>query len=120
MEKRHTCDVCDKERAENRVICDSEKCSVARLLAYAIDDKYFPTRGCDNCWGDLGRGCEDRCRDEHRASLKFGQDLWVLVHYLANHPRTDDLYVSTIAAIKEKSAPKEKETPPSESTPSTV
>jgi len=101
MEKNNICDVCNQERAKNLVICNSEKCSLARLLAYHIDQKYFPTRGCDNCWGDLGRDCDETCRQEFRDSLKFGQDLWVLVHYLTDHPRDDELYKSTIALIKE-------------------
>lgn len=101
-ERRNVCDVCGEERAENLVICESEKCAVARLLAYHISDKYFPTRGCDNCWGDLHRGCDESCQQEFRDSLKFGKDLWILVHYLSDHPRTDELYTSTIAAIKEK------------------
>lgn len=108
--KEHICDVCDKSRANNKVICDSEKCSIARLLAYNIDSKYFPSRGCDNCWGDLGTGCSDTCRQEHRESLRFGQDLWVLVHYLSNHPRSDELYKTAIDAAQNKANPTPKET----------
>lgn len=111
MEKYQMCDVCNKERTKNLVICDSEKCSIARLLAYHISDKYFPFRGCDNCWGDLGRGCDETCRQEFRDSLKFGKDLWVMVHYLSDHPRTDEIFTTTIATIKEKSNSHKKLTP---------
>ena len=72
------CGVCGKPALKNSVIC-SERCKKIRLKLFELGDKYFPTHGCENCWGDLHQGCTEQCRREFRESLKFGQDLWSLV-----------------------------------------
>lgn len=73
------CEVCqNKEAQKNLVIC-SEHCGKIRDKIHELDDKYFPTHGCDNCWGDLHQGCSEECRNERRESSRFGADLWKLV-----------------------------------------
>lgn len=74
------CEICNKEAKKNLVICSSEKCSKVRLEIFRLIDKYFPTHGCDNCWGDLHQGCTEQCNKEFRESGKFAGDLWSLVH----------------------------------------
>ena len=48
------CVICKKEidAKRNSVVCD-EKCKNIRLKLLNLVTKYFPTNGCDNCWGDL-------------------------------------------------------------------
>jgi len=75
------CVICKKEAMENSVIC-SDKCAKIRLKLFELDNKYFPTHGCDNCWGDLHQGCTEKCRREFDESRKFGKDLWSLVHLI--------------------------------------
>lgn len=77
------CEICNIEipKEKNSVVC-SDKCQEIRLLIFKIGDKYFPTNGCDNCWGDLHQGCSEQCRKEFRESLKFGQDLWSIIHLI--------------------------------------
>lgn len=77
------CDVCKAEipRERNSVVC-SDKCSNIRKRIFELDRKYFPTHGCDNCWGDLHRGCTEQCKKEFRESREFGQDLWSLVRLM--------------------------------------
>lgn len=79
--KNEQCDVCGKKRMKNIVVC-SDRCADIHLLAYQLSDKYFPTNGCDNCWGDLHHGCSEKCKQEFRDSLKHGQDVWRLVHFI--------------------------------------
>jgi len=86
MEKKHKCDVCNNERAKNLVIC-SDKCEKVRNMIFDLTKEYFPTNGCDNCWGDLHNGCSEQCKKEFRESLKFGTKLWELVHFITGHQR---------------------------------
>ena len=78
------CVVCEKEALKNKIIC-SEQCSEIRLKVFNLMDKYFPTNGCDNCWGDLGGRCSDECHKEFSNARKFGQDLWNLVILTLNN-----------------------------------
>ena len=80
-EKYIKCEVCNKPALKNKVIC-SDHCAKIRLKLFELDDKYFPTHGCDNCLGDLREGCTDRCRREFEESRKFGKDLWSLVNLI--------------------------------------
>ena len=77
-EKYIKCGVCGSPAMKNSVIC-SDRCAKIRLKMFELDKKYFPTHGCENCWGDLGKGCTEQCRREFRESKEFGQDLWSLV-----------------------------------------
>ena len=76
------CEVCKKTEAiKNKVIC-SEHCGAVRLKVFELDRKYYPTNGCDNCWGDLHQGCSEQCKKEFSDSLAFGKDLWSLVRII--------------------------------------
>ena len=75
------CEVCKKEAMKNSIVC-SDHCAEIRLKIIELDNKYFPTNGCDNCWGDLHNGCSQRCRNEFSQSLKFGRDLWDLTRLI--------------------------------------
>ena len=79
------CEVCRKEAIENKVIC-SEHCQKVRLMIFELIDKYFPSHGCDNCWGDLHGKCSDQCNKEFREGHKFAVDLWNLVFLINNTP----------------------------------
>lgn len=75
------CSVCREDnipREKNTTVC-SDKCLAIHNKANELDKKYFPTNGCDNCWGDLHRGCSETCRREFKESLQFGKDLWSLI-----------------------------------------
>jgi len=86
IEIKHQCDVCDKERAENIIVC-SDNCAKVRQMIFDLTDEYFPTNGCDNCWGDLHQDCSSQCKKEFRESFKFGTKLWELVHFITKHKR---------------------------------
>jgi len=76
------CEVCGKTvRIKNSVVC-SEHCQEIRLKIFRLVEEYTPTKGCDNCWGDLHQGCSEECRREFKESLKFGTKLWSLVHFI--------------------------------------
>ena len=89
------CEICKKEvptegvlksglPLKNSVVC-SDRCSEIRQRLFNLQDKYFPTHGCDNCWGDLHQGCSEECKIERGSSFKFGKDLWDLIHLI--YPR---------------------------------
>jgi predicted nucleic acid-binding Zn ribbon protein len=80
------CEVCDKEISKKRhsVIC-SDRCGQIRLKIYKLIDKYFPVHGCDNCWGDLGQGCTEKCKKEFKDGHEFAQDLWSIINII--YPR---------------------------------
>lgn len=82
------CEICTNEAQKNLVIC-SEKCKQIRQALIDIERDYFPTHGCDNCWGDLHQGCSEQCKKEFQESLKFGTRLWKLVHSITGHKRQD-------------------------------
>jgi len=77
------CEICKKEipREKNSVVC-SEQCKNVRQKLFDIGTKYFPTHGCDNCWGDLHHGCSEQCKNEFGESIKFGQDLWSIIRLI--------------------------------------
>jgi hypothetical protein len=79
------CEVCKKEleKEKNSVVC-SEHCKAVRQFIFDLNNKYFPTHGCDNCWGDLHSGCTEQCKKEFRESLEFGTDLWKLARIILN------------------------------------
>lgn len=74
------CEICKIEvpNEKNSVVC-SEKCKAVRQKLFDLGNKYFPTHGCDNCWGDLHQGCSTQCQKEFRESLEFGQDLYSII-----------------------------------------
>jgi len=72
------CVVCGKPALKNSIVC-SDHCQRVRLRLFKLGDKYFPTNGCENCWGDLHQGCTDECKEEFRKSGEFMGDLWSLV-----------------------------------------
>jgi len=73
------CQVCKiNERKKNSVIC-SDKCDVIRLDIIRLANKYTPTVGCENCWGDLGQGCTEKCKDEFKKSNEFVGEIYRLV-----------------------------------------
>ena len=74
------CHICNKEvpREKNSVVC-SDKCSRIRQRLGEIQVKYFPTHGCENCWGDLHQGCTDLCNREFRKAREFGSDLQSII-----------------------------------------
>lgn len=76
------CEICRKEvKIHNSVVCGG-KCIQIRQRLFDLEKKYFPTNGCDNCWGDLHQGCTEQCRKERGDSYKFGKDLWDLIHLI--------------------------------------
>lgn len=77
------CEVCNTPvpRSKNSVVC-SERCKEIRSKAFDIVNKYSPTNGCDNCWGDLYQGCTDKCKEEFRISGEHTQDLWELIRLI--------------------------------------
>ena len=72
------CEVCKKEALKNSVVC-SKRCGRIRLRIIKLVDKYFPSHGCANCWGDLGGRCTDQCNKEFKEGARFAKDLWGLV-----------------------------------------
>lgn len=82
------CEVCGKTAMKNLVIC-SEKCGEVRKHIFSIQNKFFPTHGCDNCWGDLYHGCSEQCKKERSESFKFGTDLWSLVRLIYSNETPD-------------------------------
>jgi len=76
------CEICKKEAVKNKVICSNPRCAGVRIKIFELISKYFPTNGCDNCWGDLGGKCSDQCNKEFREMGKFAKDLWDFVHFI--------------------------------------
>ena len=75
------CEICGNEAMENSVVC-SDKCQQVRLKRFEILNKYTPTHGCDNCWGDLHVGCSSKCQEEFRIMGELSKDLWGLIHLI--------------------------------------
>lgn len=76
------CVICQKEiKLENSIVC-SEKCQKIRVKLLEIEGKYFPTHGCENCWGDLHQGCTEQCDREFKASYEFGKDFWSIIRLI--------------------------------------
>ena len=72
------CGVCKRKAKENLVVC-SDECQKVRLEMSRLSEKYSPTKGCENCWGDLHQGCTRRCKKEFRESRKLYEDMRSLV-----------------------------------------
>ena len=80
------CQVCKTREAEpNSTVC-GDVCNNARLGIIKLSNKYTPTNGCDNCWGDLHQGCTDKCKDEFRKSSEFVRELYHHVRGFLNVP----------------------------------
>ena len=78
------CEVCKtKESEKNTVVC-SEKCNEIRLEIIRLANKYTPTNGCENCWGDLGQGCTYECKDEFKKATEFVEELQRIVRVSFN------------------------------------
>lgn len=76
------CEICKKKEAQKNIVICSDHCAKIRQKLFDLNNKYFPTNGCDNCWGDLHEGCSEQCKREFQQSMKFGQDLWSLVRLI--------------------------------------
>lgn len=83
------CEICGKKSIKNKVIC-SDKCGEIRQKLIDLGRKYFPTNGCDNCWGDLHQGCTEQCQKEFRESLEFGKDLWSLIRIIYPNKESEE------------------------------
>lgn len=79
------CIICGKEALPNLVIC-SDHCDKIMSKMYEISNKYFPTNGCENCWGDLHKKCTEQCLKESKEHFNFLSDLWQLIHFIFNQP----------------------------------
>jgi len=75
------CVVCGKPSMKNVIVC-SDNCQNISSKLFELNDKYFPTNGCDNCWGDLHNGCSDKCKEERKKSSEFGIDLWLIIRLI--------------------------------------
>lgn len=71
---------------QNSIVC-SERCQQVRLRKLELNEKYYPTNGCDNCWGDLGGSCTLECREEFRKAHEFSKDLWSLIRVIHPAPK---------------------------------
>jgi len=72
------CYICNKKSRKDSIVC-SDSCNRIRLLIIQLSNKYTPTNGCDNCWGDLGQGCTIDCKQEFKKSSEFIKDMHKLV-----------------------------------------
>ena len=83
-----------------------ESCRIEQIARNAINDEfkkeYFPTDGCDNCWGDLYQGCTAECREQGRKSQAF----WVEVNRAINTAIVETYKVMT-PKLKIKEQPNE-------------
>ena len=73
------CEICKKPAKKNLVIC---KCEKIRAKMFELSERYAPTNGCDNCWGDLGGKCSDKCRQEFKEYGEFWRNMWSLIHLI--------------------------------------
>jgi hypothetical protein len=65
------CVVCKRNEAKKNSIVCSENCQNIRLMINKLLDKYTPTNGCDNCWGDLHGECTNKCKQEFKKARIF-------------------------------------------------
>ena len=73
------CQVCKiNESEKNSVIC-STRCEKIRLDIISLVGEYTPTNGCENCWGDLGQGCTEKCKNEFKKASDFAGKLNQLI-----------------------------------------
>ena len=80
------CQVCKiNEAAPNSIVC-GDRCKEVRLKIIRLSNKYTPTNGCDNCWGDLHQGCTEKCKEEGRIAHEFVCELYFFVRGVLNTP----------------------------------
>ena len=72
------CVACGKETRQDMLVC-SEQCEAVRYKVLELADTYCPTKGCENCWGDLHQGCSVRCRHDFEDYAQFVKQLWALL-----------------------------------------
>jgi hypothetical protein len=73
------CQVCEvREAMPNSIVC-SNRCNKIRLEIINLSNKYTPTNGCENCWGDLGGTCTEKCKKEFAVAREFVSELYYLV-----------------------------------------
>lgn len=73
------CSTCKVNEAKPGIIVCSDVCDKIRLTVNRLIDICTPTPGCDNCHGDLYKGCTEKCKKEFRESNAFAKELWLLV-----------------------------------------
>jgi hypothetical protein len=73
------CQVCKTKEAEPRSTVCSDRCFEIRSMISRLQDKYTPTHGCDNCWGDLHQECTKECKEEFEKSSEFVKELYNLI-----------------------------------------
>ena len=72
------CEICKIRKANDNVVTCSKKCSDVRILIIRTVNEFAPCNGCDNCWGDLGAGCTQQCREEFARARKLTNILFEL------------------------------------------
>ena len=72
------CEICNNEAMSNSIVC-SEHCEDIRQKMRNLTNKFFPTNGCENCWGDLHQDCTEKCKEEFRIARIFNLDLRELI-----------------------------------------
>jgi len=77
------CQICGRPARKNSIVC-SDNCNDIRLLIMNLSNKYTPTNGCDNCWGDLHQGCTDKCKQEFKNSTEFIKELYNFIRLVKN------------------------------------
>ena len=55
-----------------------------RVDIIRMSKKNTATNGCDNCWGDLGQGCNEKCTKEFKESGEFIKELYSLMRMALN------------------------------------
>lgn len=77
------CEICKVEvpKELNSIVC-SDRCNSVRLKMIELTSKYFLTKGCDNCHGDLHQGCTNECKTEFANAYKFVTDLHSLLYLI--------------------------------------
>lgn len=74
------CQICKiNESEKNNIVC-SDRCNIIRLTIIKLSNKYTPTNGCKNCWGDLRQGCSEKCKEEFKKLAQFISDLYFIVN----------------------------------------
>ncbi len=78
------CIICKTSEAQpNSIVC-SENCEKIRIMILSMNRRYTPTNGCDNCWGDLGGNCSQKCKDEFEKSQEFIGELYEIIRLAFN------------------------------------
>lgn len=74
-----TCSLCKKQMARDGSAYCSDTCHEIAKKIIRLTDKYTPTNGCDNCWGDLGGDCTDECKCQFKLAGEFSAELHELI-----------------------------------------